>query len=172
VQNATVVRSSRASERFAARPMALRDAIAAALADPAPRWAGVRVRLEDVRTRTVNGPPAAVFAPIRRIGGEAGWYFVDAQWSARGLADRLLGGPGLVRGRPDPETCREGDVIDCWRVDAVEPDRRLRLAAAMRLPGRAWLSFEVTPKADGMIRAIARRSQAATAAVPPTPAGA
>jgi len=30
------------------------------------------------------------------------------------------------------------------RVEAVEPDRLLRLAAEMKVPGRAWLEFEVT----------------------------
>jgi hypothetical protein len=36
-------------------------------------------------------------------------------------------------------------------VEALEPDRRLRLAAEMKLPGRAWLEFEVTPDATGSI---------------------
>lgn len=156
VRNATVVRSGRAGEAFAVRPEGIGDAIRAALADPAPQWAGVPIRLEDVRERTVHAPPTAAFAPIRRIGGDAGWYFGDALWSLRGVADRLMGGPGMVRGRRDPETCREGDTIDCWRVETMEPDRRLRLAATMRLPGRAWLDFEVTPVADGSSRLIQR----------------
>ncbi|MDH3718398.1 MAG: DUF2867 domain-containing protein, partial [Planctomycetota bacterium] len=32
-----------------------------------------------------------------------------------------------------------------WRVEQYEPNRLLRLAAEMKLPGRAWLEFEVTP---------------------------
>jgi hypothetical protein len=35
------------------------------------------------------------------------------------------------------------------RVEAYEPDRRLRLAAEMRLPGRAWLEFEVDEDGHG-----------------------
>jgi hypothetical protein len=39
-----------------------------------------------------------------------------------------------------------GDVVDFWRVEAFEPNRLLRLQAEMKLPGRAWLEFEVTDK--------------------------
>ena len=35
--------------------------------------------------------------------------------------------------------------MDFWRVEAVERDRLLRLRAEMKLPGRAWLQFEVNP---------------------------
>jgi len=41
-----------------------------------------------------------------------------------------------------------GDTLDCWRVEVVEPGQHLRLAAEMRLPGRAWLDFEVQPDGD------------------------
>lgn len=39
--------------------------------------------------------------------------------------------------------------MDCWRVETVEPNRRLRLVAEMKLPGQAWLEFEVIPDPDG-----------------------
>jgi len=41
-------------------------------------------------------------------------------------------------------------VVDCWRVEAIEPPRRLRLTAEMKLPGRAWLEFEVQPITGGV----------------------
>ena len=94
-------------------------------------------------------PPAAAFAPIRRIGGDNGWYYGNWIWRLRGLADRLLGGVGMHRGRRDPERLAVGDILDCWRVEAYEPDVRLRLAAEMKVPGRAWLQFDVTPREDG-----------------------
>jgi hypothetical protein len=50
----------------------------------------------------------------------------------------------MRRGRPNPVLLNVGDTIDFWRVEALEPNRRLRLAAEMKLPGRAWLEFEVT----------------------------
>ena len=58
----------------------------------------------------------------------------------------------MRRGRPDPELLRVGDTLDWWRVESYVPDRLLRLLrlrAEMRLPGRAWLEFEVTPSAIG-----------------------
>jgi hypothetical protein len=105
----------------------------------------------DSRAVRLLVPPAAAFAPIRRIGGTCGWYFADWLWTLRGLLDLLAGGVGMRRGRPDPERLRVGDTVDCWRVEALEPDRRLRLAAEMHLPGRAWLEFEVTEDGDGSI---------------------
>jgi hypothetical protein len=94
-------------------------------------------------------PPPVAFAPIERIGGDTGWYAWNVLWRLRGVLDLLVGGVGLRRGRPHPERLRVGDALDCWRVEAYEPDRRLRLFAEMRLPGRAWLEFEVEPEAGG-----------------------
>ena len=39
--------------------------------------------------------------------------------------------------------------MDGWTVEAYEPDRRLRLSADLKLPGRGWLEFEVTPLDSG-----------------------
>jgi hypothetical protein len=55
----------------------------------------------------------------------------------------------MRRGRRDPEWLRPGETLDCWRVEAFEPDHLLRLAAEMKLPGRAWLEFEVEGKESG-----------------------
>jgi hypothetical protein len=70
-------------------------------------------------------------------------------WRLRGALDLLLGGVGLRRGRRDPNRLGVGDVVDCWRVEACDPPRRLRLFAEMKLPGRAWLTFEVQPEGKG-----------------------
>jgi uncharacterized protein YbjT (DUF2867 family) len=170
LRNPTVVTSDRAREVFATvRPRPLREAIARALsredaelaatrwsdalssaALPAP-WGGTRfgTRLVDSRARTVAVDPRRAFAPVRRLGGTAGWYFGDALWKVRGALDLLAGGTGLRRGRRDPDRLRVGDALDFWRVEGYEADRRLRLSAEMRLPGRAWLQFEVTPLDGG-----------------------
>ena len=55
----------------------------------------------------------------------------------------------MRRGRRDAVDLRVGDPVDCWRVDSLEPNRRLRLSAEMKLPGRAWLEFEVEPTDNG-----------------------
>ncbi len=63
--------------------------------------------------------------------------------------DRLFGGVGLRRGRRDPDHLRVGDALDFWRVEAVEPGRRLLLRAEMKVPGKAWLQFQATPRDEG-----------------------
>ena len=78
-----------------------------------------------------------------------GWYFGDWLWQARGFLDLLVGGVGVRRGRRDPINIRLGDALDFWRVDSYEPGRLLRLRAEMKVPGRAWLEFEVTEHEAG-----------------------
>jgi hypothetical protein len=114
-------------------------------------WGGARFgsRLVDSRSVTLPLPPAAAFRPIQRIGGETGWYAWSWLWRARGFLDLLAGGVGTRRGRRSPTELRVGDTLDFWRVEAFEPDRLLRLAAEMKVPGRAWLEFEVTGDAAG-----------------------
>lgn len=65
-------------------------------------------------------------------------------WNVRGFLDLLVGGIGIRRGRRHPTEVQVGDVIDFWRVEAFEPNRFMRLRAEMKVPGRAWLEFEVT----------------------------
>ena len=89
------------------------------------------------------------------IGGENGYYFLDALWKARGCLDELTGGTGLSRGRRDPHEIAVGDAIDFWRVVAVEPGRRLTLIAEMKLPGAAALEIELRPEEDGRTRVVA-----------------
>ncbi len=50
----------------------------------------------------------------------------------------------MRRGRPSSKTLHVGDTVDSFRVESIEPNRRLRLKSEMNLPGRAWLEFEVT----------------------------
>ena len=113
--------------------------------------AAVGSRLVDSRVERVPVPPAVAFAPIRRIGGRRGWYYGNVLWRLRGLLDLPFGGAGMRRGRRDPERLLPGDTVDSWRVEAIEEDRLLRLAAEMWVPGRAWLQFEVEPDGDGSV---------------------
>ncbi len=114
-------------------------------------WAGVtfRRRIVDSRTVDVPCPPDEAFAPIRRIGGNVGWYYGTWLWHVRGFLDLLVGGVGVRRGRRDSEHVHAGDALDFWRVEAVTPNAHVRLQAEMKLPGRAWLEFEVEPTPDG-----------------------
>jgi uncharacterized protein YbjT (DUF2867 family) len=102
------------------------------------------LRILDSRSTTVATAPKNAFRAIERIGGNSGWYYGNFLWKARGAIDLLFGGAGLRRGRRDPVALRRGDALDFWRVEDVEPGRMLRLRAEMKVPGRAWLQFEVT----------------------------
>lgn len=108
-------------------------------------WSGGRV-FTDTRSLDLEVPPAAVYRAVCRIGGANGWYSTDRLWWLRGVLDRLAGGPGLRRGRRDPERLSFGDVVDFWRVIGLEPNRALRLRAEMKLPGEAMLEFAVEPR--------------------------
>lgn len=101
------------------------------------------------RRRTVTAPSNNVYRVFTGIGGTRGWYFANWTWKLRGMMDRLLGGAGLRRGRRHPDELRIGDALDFWRVEELEPDRLLRLRAEIKLPGRAWLQYEVWETQDG-----------------------
>lgn len=103
----------------------------------------------DRRSRRVAATTDRVFAEVERVGGEAGWPYANLLWRVRGLADRLVGGIGMRLGRRDPERLRAGDAVDFWRVEEVRRPTLLRLRAEMKVPGRAWLQYEVVPDAGG-----------------------
>ena len=98
--------------------------------------------LIEQRQQLVDAPPAIVYAEFAGLGGRNGWLAWNQLWRLRGVADRLIGGVGFRRGRRHPTNLRVGDAIDFWRVEAVEPDRLVRLRAEMKVPGRAWLQFQ------------------------------
>ena len=162
VRTETVVNDDAALRHFAIRPRGVDEAIDRALAFEdrqfaESRWSDAlpasRVRernrteygsrLIDSRAVRVPVPAPRAFAPIARIGGRTGWYGADVLWQARGVLDQLVGGVGLRRGRRSPDSIAAGDTLDFWVVEDFEPDRLLRLEAQMRVPGRAWLQFEV-----------------------------
>jgi uncharacterized protein YbjT (DUF2867 family) len=163
IVHSTVVRDKSALEVFDIRPMGIDESIAKALAKEerefaATRWSdalsssgatpswGVRfgTRLVDSRTVQVERSPEVAFRPIQKIGGESGWYAWNRLWRVRGFLDLLIGGVGIRRGRSTNNELRVGDTIDFWRVEKFEPNHLLRLIAEMKLPGRAWLEFEVS----------------------------
>lgn len=103
----------------------------------------------DRQSAFVDAPPEQVFKVIERVGGKGGWPYANLLWGARGLIDRAVGGVGMRLGRRDPDSLRTGDALDFWRVEQVDRPRLLRLRAEMKVPGRAWLQFEVLPRGSG-----------------------
>ena len=165
VRNPSVVLNHAALSAFDIRPMGITRAIERALAKEdrsiaESRWSDARTPAAlvnalpkpdahlFVNTQTTRVPvtPLQAFTPIRRIGGHTGWYFGNTLWRIRGLVDLMMGGVGMRRGRPDPETPFPGSTLDFWRVESYEPGRRLRLFAEMKVPGRAWLEFRAEPQ--------------------------
>ena len=178
LRHPTVVRDDSVQRLFPIRPIGVGEAIARALrnedssfaqtrwldassaaANAPQQWGGTRFgnRLVDSRTTRVAASQAKVFSVVEKIGGTAGWHYANWLWTLRGWLDLVMGGVGMRRGRRDPERLLAGDTLDCWRVESSQPDQRLRLAAEMKLPGRAWLEFEVQPDGNG-----ARLRQTAT----------
>ena len=169
LRNETVVHRTAALGTFPVRPLSVRQAIARGLqaedremaatrwsdavssGGETSGWGGRRFgsRLVDRQQIEVPAGPARAFAPIQRIGGRQGWYFATWLWVLRGFLDLLVGGVGMRRGRRHPVELRTGDPLDFWRVEAWEKDRLLRLQAEMKVPGRAWLQFEVEPAGGG-----------------------
>ncbi len=103
----------------------------------------------DRRVRRISTAPDRVFAAVERMGGASGWPYANVLWRLRGLGDRLVGGVGMRLGRRDPERLRLGDALDFWRVEEIQRPKLLRLRAEMKLPGRAWLQYEVMPDPAG-----------------------
>ena len=159
LRNRVVCKSTTARDLMPQELLSVREAIDAALghyeadsvetswtdAGPIPGdpdWAGGKTFV-DSRVAEIDAAPADVFRAVCRIGGGNGWYAADLLWRLRGWIDRLVGGPGLRRGRRDSERLAYGDALDFWRVTGIEAGRRLALRAEMKLPGEALLEFEI-----------------------------
>lgn len=168
IVHSTVVQNDEALQVFNIRPMGVEaatrraldnedsayaitrwsDALSSSGAKPMPSGLQFGTRLIDSRTIEVPHSSEIAFKPIQMIGGKTGWYAWNWLWNLRGFLDLLVGGVGVRRGRPGIEKLNIGDTVDFWRVEAYEQNNLLRLAAEMKLPGRAWLEFEVIGDAN------------------------
>ena len=168
LKNPVVCREDRITTLVPQRLLGVREAIHAALDKMAermvetnwsmagsmpgdPDWAGGTV-FRDARELLVPAPDHAVFRAVCRLGGGNGWYGADWLWKIRGWMDLAVGGPGLRRGRRDPEEVGFGEALDFWRVIGIEPNRRLALRAEMKLPGEAMLEFLIEPVTETTCR--------------------
>jgi len=169
VRNATVVVDRSALEVYSVRPRGISRAIREALGNEDREFAETRwsdalssggctkgyggerfgSRVIDSHAIETDLSPGQLFRSVREVGGERGWYFGNWLWRLRGFLDLLVGGVGVRRGRRHPVEIAPGDAIDFWRVESFIPDRLLRLRAEMKVPGRAWLQFEVNETGGG-----------------------
>ena len=86
-----------------------------------------------------------VYDSVCALGGENGWFKYNLLWRLRGALDKIVGGYGLSRGRRNSRELRIGDALDFWKVVDLKQGKRLLLYAQMKLPGQAWLEFDVQP---------------------------
>ncbi len=162
LRSESICTSALASELFPEiRPISYESAVSKALARSAPSLTlppphppvHQVLRAEgmicDLREVVVNASPDRVFAVLENLGGKHGWFGFDALWRVRGWIDGLIGGVGNSRGRSRPIGMRAGDVIDFWRVERMEALRTVLLHAEMKVPGAAWLQFELRPDMPG-----------------------
>ena len=173
LRNRTVCRNDEAVKLMPQHLLTMREAIDAALgrreedevetawSDAGvipgdPDWAG-GTTFTDHRERPVNARPEVVYATAAAIGGDTGWYGGNWLWRLRGLLDKLVGGPGLRRGRRDGHDLEVGDALDFWRVIDVQPGRGFTLRAEMRLPGVATLEVLVRPHGAGSTLGLTAR---------------
>ncbi len=169
LRNEVIVRDPGPAEAFGIRPLPFVEAVQRAIdrSDPdavESTWFDALARshepslssltsqegmIVERRQRTIGAAPERVFAEIESVGGDAGWPYANVLWRLRGIADRAVGGVGMRLGRRDPARLRVGDALDFWRVEEIDRPNLLRLRAEMRVPGRAWLQYEVTAADDG-----------------------
>lgn len=165
LKNPVVCRDNRIARLIPQKLLTVREAIRAALSQVSthqvetnwsmagpmpgdPDWSGGTV-FRDTREVAINAPAWAVFRAVCRLGGQRGWHGGNWLWVIRGWLDRLVGGPGLRRGRRDPDVLSYGEALDFWRVVGLEADRSVSLRAEMRLPGEALLEFRIEPGDKG-----------------------
>ena len=177
LKNRSVVTDPAALAVFPIRPVGLRDAIGRAIryedrAFALTRWSDARSsggasasladtrfggKLVDARQIHVGGRRRPRICAHRENRGRARLVFRHVAVANQGRDRPVDGRRGDASRAARPEAPAVGDTLDFWRVEAYEPGRRLRLSAEMKLPGRAWLEFEVVPAAGGAHRPPDRR---------------
>jgi len=164
MRSSSTVRTYDAEEMFPyIRPQSYRDSVMQALerlspsclepvwrnGDPIHRIMKEGFFIENREVR-LNAKPEAVFGVVSALGGKKGWLYLDWLWRLRGFLDKLFGGPGL-RGRSSDKTLSENDIVDYYRVEAIEPGRILRLKSELKAPGQGWMEWHVTPDGGGTL---------------------
>ncbi len=115
-----------------------------------PGWAGGTV-LGDTRRVPSTASPERLIQIASAIGGKRGWLVGNALWELRGIADKLIGGVGMRRGRRHPDLVHVGESLDFFRVEKLIPGELLRLRAEMKVPGEAWLEWSAETDGTGSV---------------------
>jgi uncharacterized protein YbjT (DUF2867 family) len=173
--NEVVCQDQKARELIPFQPLTYRQSIVKALSREEQdqvhtRWSGAYPPAHElaVKLHELDGPLAytasyalfssksarALFQSVCEVGGKEGWFYHNWMWRIRGGIDRILLGVGTSRGRRSISKLEINDVIDFWRVEDLQPNRRLLLRAEMKLPGKAWLEFTIREQGDGNVLSV------------------
>jgi uncharacterized protein YbjT (DUF2867 family) len=125
-------------------------------------WEGVgrdmfRLRHEgffvDYRRVQVEAPAEDVYRVFTSLGGGRGWLYANWLWSLRGWLNGIFlpqGKPRNTREQNSSESSgqlasslRAGDPIDYYRVEALEPNRMMRLHSELYAPGEGWMEWRI-----------------------------
>ena len=107
-----------------------------------PEWGGRFARRGSSDGSKWRDERPGFYEAFARIGGEHGYYVSNWAWSIRGLADKLIGGPGLLRGQHHAVPC-DAVMPSTSRAVEADPGVQLVLEAEMKLPGKAWLAWQI-----------------------------
>jgi uncharacterized protein YbjT (DUF2867 family) len=171
LRNEVVVQDKVAQQLFPdIRPVGYRTAVRSALDElgpdptrpigmltdkPSPERSAVSWRdgmILEQRSITIQASASQVYEALSDLEGSTGWLYADWAWKLRGALDRILGSPGLRRGEKGSGELRPGSSLDFWTVEIAHSGRLLRLRAEMKLPGLAWLDFEVRSEPTVLIQ--------------------
>jgi uncharacterized protein YbjT (DUF2867 family) len=174
-KNEVICKNRDIHEVLSFKPLPYREAIARAISREEQdrihtRWSDAYPPAHElaIKLRELPHPPrysvsyslltakenAPLFKSICRVGGKLGWFNSNLLWRLRGTMDRILLGVGTSRGRRSYSDLRINDVIDFWRVEDLKLNEMLLLRAEMKLPGKAWMKFEINHQEDKDLRRL------------------
>jgi uncharacterized protein YbjT (DUF2867 family) len=104
---------------------------------------------------TTSATAAEIWSVLCTLGNNGDFFYGRAIWWLRRALDWLVGGPSFRRRRRHPEELRVGDVVDAWRVIAIEPEQRLTLLMEMKGPGAGVLEFTIEEGEQRRVRMCA-----------------
>jgi uncharacterized protein YbjT (DUF2867 family) len=101
----------------------------------------------EIKQCLVRSQASALYRAFTELGGPNNWP-CHWTWRIRAFLDRMLGGVGMRKGRPDPDAIKVGDTLDYFRVVDIKAGRMIRLKVDMKLPGEGWLQLEAIPRGE------------------------
>lgn len=98
--------------------------------------------------RETRATAAALFREVCRFGAEGDFFSGPVLWWFRRAGDWLIGGPSFRRKRRHPQQLVVGDVVDSWRVIALDPDKSITFLMEMKAPGAGVLEYTIDDLGD------------------------